>query len=207
MYLPSSASFLWHKQWKCSTLQQFYDPGHKRTNNRSHPRSHLWWRAPDHWTAMTACQTAQYFSACCHQNCWRGKKRKRKKEAAYVEEHDLTTLCDMLDTVIRRRGLTWCMNICCCFCYIAVSQWAVKTNFCFVFKKWQISHETKPSKFGKKKKKTYLIRGCNESLLFLGWCHQRYFTKRFVCFFVLKERFFFHWKNKIQYFNILYRTE
>lgn len=70
--LPLSASFLWHKQWMCSTLQQSYAPGHKRTNNRSHPQSRLWWRVHVRWTAMTACQTAQYFSACCHQNYWQG---------------------------------------------------------------------------------------------------------------------------------------
>jgi len=38
---PLSASSRWHKQWRCSTLQQSYVPGRKRTNNRSHPRSRL----------------------------------------------------------------------------------------------------------------------------------------------------------------------
>lgn len=40
-YLPLSASFLWHTQWRCSTPQQSYGLGHKRTNNRSHHQSHL----------------------------------------------------------------------------------------------------------------------------------------------------------------------
>lgn len=72
-YLPSSASFQWHKQWRCSILQRSYAPGHKMTNNRSHLQSHLWWTVHDRWTAERACQTALYFSACCHQNCWRRK--------------------------------------------------------------------------------------------------------------------------------------
>ena len=126
IYLPLSASFLLRKQWKYNTLQQSCDPGHKMTNNRSHPQSHLWWRVPDHWTAMKACQTAQYFLACCHQSCC--KREKKVVKWCYDNWHDASY------SVIRR-GLTWYMNICYCFCYTTVSQSAVKTRVCPMIKK------------------------------------------------------------------------
>lgn len=113
-YLPLSASFLWHTQWRCSTPQQSYGLGHKRTNNRSHHQSHLWWRGHDRWIAMTACQTARCSSACCHLNCW-----EVTRWSLFWDHFFFPTLKILISV---EEKLTWYMNICCCFGCTAVWQ-------------------------------------------------------------------------------------